>query len=101
VCSPRKFGLTPRSKLGFGTLILPTVRKRCDGCIFDIHGSAHHDKIFTKMTNKMQLYRIIYCSSTALHASRDIFAHNQEHLNCMYSFWIYSRVSLSAAVMAE
>jgi len=48
----------------------------------------------------MQLCRIIYCSSTALHVSSDIFAHHQEHLICNYSFWFYSRV-LSAAVMAE
>jgi hypothetical protein len=38
---------------------------------------------------------------TALHVSSNIFAHHQEHLNCDYSFWFYSRVSLSAAVMAE
>jgi len=53
------------------------------------------------MTNKMQLCRVMYCSLTALHVSSDIFPHFQEHLNCNYSFWIYSRVSLSAAVMAE
>jgi len=35
----------------------------------------------TKMTDKMQLCRIIYCSLTALHVSSDIFAHHQEHLN--------------------
>ena len=52
---------------------------------------------FYKMTNKMQLCRIIYCSLAALHVSSDIFAHHQEHLNCIYSFWFYSRVSLSAA----
>jgi hypothetical protein len=49
----------------------------------------------------MQLFRIIYCSLTALHVSSDIFAHHQEHINCIYSFWFYSRVSLSAGVMAE
>jgi len=48
---------------------------------FDIHGSVHHDTISTKMTNKMQLFRIIYCSLTALQVSSDIFAHHQEHLN--------------------
>jgi len=53
------------------------------------------------MTNKMQLCRIIYRSLTALHVSSDIFAHHQEHLNCNYSFWFYSHVSSSAAVMAE
>jgi hypothetical protein len=52
-----------------------------------------------KLTNKMQLCRIIYCSSTALHVSRDIFAHHQELLNCIYSFWYYSRTSLPADVM--
>jgi len=62
-----------------------------------LHGSVHHDIIFTKMTNKMQLCRIIYCSLTALHVSSDIFAHHQEHLSCNYSFWFYSRVSLWAA----
>ena len=34
---------------------------------------------------------------TALHVSSDIFAHHQEHLNCNYSFWFYSRVSSAAA----
>jgi len=42
---------------------------------------------FTKLTNKMQLCRIIYCSLTDLHVSSDIFAHHQEHLNCIHSFW--------------
>jgi hypothetical protein len=35
---------------------------------------------FTKMTNKMQLCRIIYYSLAALHVSSDIFAHHQEYL---------------------
>jgi hypothetical protein len=38
---------------------------------------------YTKMTNKMQLCRIIYYSLAALHVSSDIFAHHQEHLNCI------------------
>jgi hypothetical protein len=33
-----------------------------------------------KMTNKMQLFRIIYYFLAALHVSSDIFAHHQEHL---------------------
>jgi hypothetical protein len=66
----------------------------------DIHGSVHHDTI-KKMTNKMQLCRIIYCSLAALHVSGDIFAHHQEHLNCLYSFWYYSHVSLLADVKTE
>jgi hypothetical protein len=36
-----------------------------------------------------------------LHISSDIFAHHQEHLNCNYSFWYNSRVSLPTAVMTE
>jgi len=35
------------------------------------------------MTNKMQLCRKIYYSLAALHVSSDIFAHHQEHLNCI------------------
>jgi hypothetical protein len=54
---------------------------------FDIHGSVHNDTIITKMTNKMQLCRIIYCSLTALHVSSGIIAHHQERLSCNYSFW--------------
>jgi len=46
---------------------------------------------FYKMTNKMQLCRILYSSLTALHVLSDIFAHHQEHPNCNYSFWFYSR----------
>jgi len=60
----------------------------------------HHD-IITKMTNKMQLSRLIYCSLTAVRVSSDVFAHHQEHLNCIYSFWYYSRMSLPAGVMDE
>jgi hypothetical protein len=56
---------------------------------------------FYEMTNKMQLCRIIYCSLTAVHVSSDIFAHHQGHLNCNYSFWFYSRASLSAAIAAD
>jgi len=35
------------------------------------------------MTNKMQLYGIIYYSLAAVHVSSDIFAHHQEHLDCI------------------
>jgi hypothetical protein len=44
---------------------------------------------------------LIYCSLTALNVSSDIFAHHQEHLKCIYSFWYYSRLSLPAGVMDE
>jgi len=39
------------------------------------------------MTNKMQQCRITYCSLAALHVLSEIFAHHQEHLNCIYSLW--------------
>jgi len=35
------------------------------------------------MTNKVQLCRIIYYSLAALRVSSNIFAHPQEHLNCI------------------
>jgi hypothetical protein len=53
------------------------------------------------MTNKMQLCRIIYYSLAALHVSSDIFAHHQERLNCIYSFWFYTRMSLPAGIVGE
>jgi hypothetical protein len=52
----------------------------------------------------MQLCRInllFPCSLAALHVSNNVIAHHQEHLNCSYSFWFYSRVSLSAAFVAD
>jgi len=33
-----------------------------------------------KVTNKMQLYRLIYFSLSALHVSGNVFTHHQEHL---------------------
>jgi hypothetical protein len=56
---------------------------------------------FTKMTNNMHLCRIIYYSLAALHVSSDIFAHHQEHLNCIYSFWYYTRMLLSVGIVGE
>jgi hypothetical protein len=46
---------------------------------FDVHESVHHD-IIMEATNKMQLYRLINYSLSALHVSGDVFAHHQEHL---------------------
>jgi len=33
-----------------------------------------------KITNKMQLYKLIYYSKSALRVSGDVFAHHQKHL---------------------
>jgi len=41
------------------------------------------------------------CFLVALHVSKDVIAHHEEHLKCSYSLRFYSRVSLSAAVMIE
>jgi len=56
-----------------------------------------YDNLF--LLKKMQLCTIIYFYLTVLHVSSDVYAHHQKHLNCNFSFWFYSRVSLSAAVM--
>jgi hypothetical protein len=53
------------------------------------------------MTNKKQQCRVLYCSLAALHVYNDIFAHHQEHLNCIYSLWCYTRESLPAGFMGE
>jgi len=37
----------------------------------------------------------------ALHVSSDIFAHHQEHLNCIYSFSYYTRMLFSVGIMGE
>ena len=39
-----------------------------------------------KVTNKMQLYRLIYYSLSALPVSGDVFAHHQEHLTVFTVF---------------
>jgi hypothetical protein len=47
--------------------------------MLDVHESVHRDTIM-KITNKMQLYRLIYYSKSAVHVSGDVLAHHQEHL---------------------
>jgi len=49
----------------------------------------------------MQLCMITYYSLAALHVSRDIFAHHQEHRICIYSFWYYTRMLLPVGNMGE
>ena len=39
-----------------------------------------YESIIMKITNKMQLSRLIYYSLSALHVSGNIFAHHLEHL---------------------
>jgi hypothetical protein len=47
--------------------------------MLDVNESVHRN-IIMKATNKMQIYRLIYYSLSALHVSGDVFAHHQEHL---------------------
>jgi hypothetical protein len=47
----------------------------------------------------MQLCRIIYYSLVALPVSSDIFAHHQEHLDCIYIFWYYICMLLPVGIM--
>jgi hypothetical protein len=45
----------------------------------NVYESVHRATIM-KLTNKMQLYRLIYYSKSALHVKGNVFAHHQEHL---------------------
>jgi hypothetical protein len=56
---------------------------------------------YTKMANKLQLCGIIYYSLAVIHVSSNIFAHHQEHLNCMYSLWYKYHVLLPADLEAK
>jgi len=49
--------------------------------LFGAHHFLHVSRIrVNKVTNKVQLYRLICFSLSALHVSGDVFAHHQEHL---------------------
>jgi len=63
----------------------PPFELRVEQNLRDVHESVHRDTSM-KVTNKMQIHRLIYYSKSALHVSGDVFAHHQEHLT-IYSFW--------------
>jgi hypothetical protein len=46
---------------------------------FDVHEFVHRNTIM-EVTNKMQIYRLIYYSKSALRVLGNVFAHHQEHL---------------------
>jgi hypothetical protein len=46
---------------------------------FDVHESVHCDAIM-KVTNKMQLDKLIYYSKSALRVLSEVFTHHREHL---------------------
>jgi hypothetical protein len=49
-------------------------------CLLEDNLGFIQHEIVMKVTNKMQLYRLIYYSKSALHVSGNVFAHHQEHL---------------------
>jgi hypothetical protein len=57
--------------------VVPILHKELG--VLDFHESVHRDTIM-KVTNKMQQYRLIYYSQSALHVSGDVFVHHQENL---------------------
>ena len=52
------------------------------GPVIKLYQNLHYEFLVTimKVTNKMQLYRLIYFSLSALYVSGDVFVHHQEHL---------------------
>jgi len=60
-----------------------------------------HRDIIKKASNKLQLYRLIYYSYSALHVSGDVFAHHQEHLTVFTASGSIHSSSLPAGVMDE
>jgi hypothetical protein len=58
---------------------------------FDVHESVHRNTV-TKVTNKVQIYRLIYYSKSALHVLGDVFAHQQEDLTV---FTVSSSIHIS------
>jgi len=58
----------------------------------DVHESVHRDTVM-RVTNKIQLYRLIYYSKSALHVSGYVFSHNQEHLTVFTVFLVFTQVA--------
>jgi len=57
------------------------------------HQTDFHWGFLMKVTNKMQLCRLIYFSLSALHVSGDVFAHHQEHLTILDEFQLIQYTS--------
>jgi hypothetical protein len=55
----------------------------------DVYESVHRH-IIMKVTNKMQPYRLIYYSCSALNVSGDVFAHHQEHFTVFTASGMHS-----------
>jgi len=52
------------------------------------------------ITRPEEFYRLWWVA-VSVHVSSDIFAHHQEHLNCIYSIWYYIRMLLPVSIMGE
>jgi hypothetical protein len=71
--------LLTTKKMHFTHSFLMSVKPFTTDSELDLHESVHRD-IIMKITNKMQLYRLIYYSESAVHVSGNVFAHHQENL---------------------
>ena len=68
--------------------------------MLDVHESVHRETTM-KITNKMQLYRFIYYSKSALHVWDDVFAHHQEHLTVFTVYGINSSKTPAGSNLGE
>ena len=55
--------------------------------------SYNLDNLTMKLTNKMQLCRLIYYSQSALNVSSDVFVHHQEHLTYLQYLVVFTQVA--------
>jgi hypothetical protein len=65
--------------------------------VFDVHETVRRNTTM-KVTNKMQLYRLIYFSLSSLHVSGNVFAHHQEHLT-VFTVLTHSRHHQAATLV--
>jgi hypothetical protein len=79
--------LPPRANINFLMKKPPIVfvsiqTEKCGYTKPDMVGGIirYKTEIIMKVTNKMQLYRLIYYSLSAIHVSVDVFARHREHL---------------------
>jgi hypothetical protein len=60
--------------------------------VLDVYQSVYCD-IIIKVTNKMQIYRLIHYSKSALHVSGNVFAHHQKHLTYLQYPVVFTQVA--------
>jgi uncharacterized protein involved in tolerance to divalent cations len=76
-----EFTWTHRLQMGEAIMIIITFRYKITKLLQEQVNNKHlYNLTFIIITNRMQLYRLIYFSLPALHVSGDVLAHHQEHL---------------------